>query len=200
MPAPARNAELNALRRLASAARAFVFGQADRAALADAVRMWDRERDALSQLAFASPTGRRHRGGRGGSALQSRSDHPTTAQDPPTDGAPASRSEASTAARVTWLTPYADAFARAYGEPPSAVAIKRMARTCRDLEIQQPRDEVLRRFVIYLAATPARFYSIEHFGNSFQAWRTAGQPAGGTAHDPLPEEDVDAYIARLARQ
>jgi hypothetical protein len=72
-----------------------------------------------------------------------------------------------------------------------------MARTFKDLEIKHPRPEVLRRYVNYLRATPARFYSVEHFSNSWPAW--ASQSGGADPRDARPGETADDYITRVAK-
>jgi hypothetical protein len=100
--------------------------------------------------------------------------------------------------RVTWLTPYYDAYRAAYREPPTAIALGRMARALRQLEIEWPRNEVARRFRNYLAVTPPRFYSVEHFASSFAAW-TSARPSRQDPLEPLPDESPDAYIARVSR-
>jgi hypothetical protein len=102
---------------------------------------------------------------------------------------------------VTWITPYHDAYVAAYGEKPNRVVFARMLRALAPLDKEHGSEEVARRLARYLAETPARFFKIERFGQTFAAWKgAAGRPAAPTDPlDPQPGEDVDAYIARLAR-
>lgn len=198
----ARTDELNALRHVAYVARAFLAGTADRASLDAALADLGRIQERLSRSAFRRE--RRavsHAAGRGGEGGVRTS--PTSKSEPddgttrPTAGEPAERSEAT---RTTWLTPPVDDYKRVYGEPPTPIAIKRMARAFKALEVAAPRDEVFRRFGHYLRATPVRFYSVEHFATTFPAWVQAVPPRkGAPVLDPMPDEDVDAYITRLAR-
>lgn len=77
--------------------------------------------------------------------------------------------------------------------------MRRMARTVKHLEVGAPREEVVRRFTHYLQATPARFYSIEHFAESFAAWTTSNGDAW--KHDRTlqrPTETLDQYATRLS--
>ena len=92
----------------------------------------------------------------------------------------------------TWLSPYLRAYARAFGEPAVASVCGRMAKVLRPLEAQYSTDEIARRFTRYLCATPARFYSIEHFVATFAAWRHAG----GTVPKGRTYETVEEYVQR----
>jgi len=83
-----------------------------------------------------------------------------------------------------------------YGEPPTPRTVKRMARAFKELEARSPRDEIVRRFRNYALATPLRFYSVEHFADTFPAWK---DPVPQGRLDPRPGESPDDYIARVGR-
>jgi len=104
--------------------------------------------------------------------------------------------------RHTWLTPYFQVYREVYRMAPMGVTVSRMARTFKDIEANFPREEVVRRFKLYLTSTPARFYSVEHFCSTFHAWDT--KPAGigrdgKRIPEPLPGETPGDYADRLAR-
>jgi len=130
-------------------------------------------------------------GGKGAHVLESGDDPP----EPAKTIVPTSRSDVSTT-RTTWLTGYYEAYRVAYGEAPTDLSVKRMARTFKTLEIANPRPEVERRFRNYLASTPIRFYSVEHFADTFPGWKDA---APQSRLDPRPGESTDDYIARVGR-
>jgi hypothetical protein len=72
----------------------------------------------------------------------------------------------------TWLSDYLSGYRKAYGESPTQIAIKRMARVFKQLEEEYPREEVVGRFGRYCKETPIRYYSVERFGDVFAAWRS----------------------------
>jgi len=113
-----------------------------------------------------------------------------------------SRANRDKTPRHTWLTPYFQAYREVYRLAPMGVTVGRMARTFKDIEMNFPREEVVRRFKVYLTSTPARFYSVEHFCSTFHAWDT--RPAGvgrdgKRIPEPLPNETPSNYADRLAR-
>lgn len=71
----------------------------------------------------------------------------------------------------TWLSGYMRAFRAAYGEAPTQQAVKRMARTFKELEADFPREEVEARFRRYCVETTMRFYSVERFAVTFPNWK-----------------------------
>jgi hypothetical protein len=80
------------------------------------------------------------------------------------------------------------------------VAVARVARVFKQLEVSMPRQDLARRYENYCRSTPLRFYSVEHFADTLPAWDRAN---GGGAQDALaqrPGESLDAYAARLATQ
>lgn len=101
---------------------------------------------------------------------------------------------------VTWLTPFHDAYEAAYGVKPEPAAMGRMARALKRGVEAHGADLVARAFRAYLAETPVRFYSIERFAeHPPAAWLGRGDAPAPASSDPLPGEDVDAYIARQSR-
>ena len=96
----------------------------------------------------------------------------------------------------TWLSGYLSAYALHTGEPASPVSLKRMARIFAQLEKAYPREEVVRRFTHYLAATPARFYSVERFADTFPMWKYAGgeRPVPQRRYQTADEADRRAGI------
>lgn len=98
------------------------------------------------------------------------------------------------------MSPYLDVYRKHRSENASPITIKRMARTFKQLEVTSPRDEVVRRFAHYMAATPARFYSVERFADTYPDWKDAGRSEStGGRLDPLPNETTDQYIQRQAK-
>lgn len=71
----------------------------------------------------------------------------------------------------TWLSEPMRIFRAAYGESPTQAAIKRMARTFKELEAEQPRPEIHARFARYCADTPLKFWSPERFAVTFANWK-----------------------------
>lgn len=88
-------------------------------------------------------------------------------------------------------------YARCYGENPSPVAVKRMARTFKQLEVVYPRADVVRRFENYLANTTIRYYSVERFADTYAGWNLHRREGGDRRLDQRPGESVDAYAARV---
>ncbi len=134
-------------------------------------------------------------GGKGAHVQESSTDLPGNDSKSDRDSIPVERSETGTT-RTTWLTPYYEAFRSAYGEAPTPLAVKRMARAFKELEVATPRPELVRRFGNYLRSTPGRFYSVEHFGDTLPTWKDA---APQSRLDPRPGESTDDYIARVGR-
>mgnify|MGYP001591421463 CR=1 FL=1 len=93
---------------------------------------------------------------------------------------------------TTWLSPYLRAYARAFGEPAVAAICGRMAKALRPLEAEYSPDEIAVRFTRYLQATPARYYSVEHFVATFPAWRNGY----GVAPPGRRYETVEEYVRR----
>lgn len=104
-------------------------------------------------------------------------------------------------ARRTWLSPYFSAYRQAYKSEPVGVTVGRMARTLKALEIAHPREEVAAHFKNFCASTPARWFSVEKFCDTYPAWdkQHSNSKAKGGPPDPEPGESVDAYIVRLAK-
>lgn len=97
---------------------------------------------------------------------------PTTPTTPTT---PAKRGRAD-----TWLTPYGEAWLdRAGGPLPYA----RAARDLRPLDRAHGPDETLRRWRIYLAATPPAMLSSARFRATWAAWETTAASGGGRRRD-----------------
>lgn len=193
-----QTAERNAL----FVARHFLANHADRNDLRAALAHLDRCLSALSRItAFTSPTSQGV-GGRGGYALNGNlpeNGTPTGHPNQP-DINPAERSEAGTS-KSTWLSVYCTAYREIYGENATQVSVRRMARTFKQLEEEQPRDEVVARFRRYLSQTPARFYSVEHFAASFAGWRNGAHDPDAWKRDPTafrPGETDEAYIRRTS--
>lgn len=189
--ADARSAELLSLRQVADAACAFIRGTGDREALERAVEGYEKlPRKGVLRVRRA----------RGVGGLTSYSEGtPPQAPKSTEDPNPTSRSDVSTP-RTTWLTPYIDAYTKHYSERPSPVSIKRMARTFKDMETFFPRAEILQRFTAYLASNPGRYYSVEHFANTYAEWSVERRTADRRRDDltPLPNETTDQYMARVA--
>lgn len=198
----ARSDEVAALRHVAYAAVALLDGTADRTSLRDALRAWQQSAKALARQAFRN--GKQVVGGRGGSALPpAQSPKSRTATKAETVQKPTERSEVSTPGqpRTTWLSQYCQAYRDVYCEPAPPLAIRRMAKMFKELEVTSPREEVVRRFRHYCAATPSRFYSVEHFATTFPGWKDP-VTSERTRHDPLeplPGESGDAYLVRVTR-
>lgn len=119
-----------------------------------------------------------------------------TALTPQEGSEPTSRSDVSTGGK-TWLSEYMRVYARCYGENPSPVAVKRMARTFKQLEVVYPRADVVRRFENYLANTTIRYYSVERFADTYAGWNLHRREGGDRRLDQRPGESVDAYAARV---
>lgn len=98
---------------------------------------------------------------------------------------------------ATDLTEYGDIWFDAYegSEPPWG----EMGRVLLPWEKPLGRSEVLRRFRIYCAETPARFASATRFGNTIGTWiKSTKQAAAADPMEQMPGESLDAYTARLA--
>lgn len=200
--------EMTSLRHLASVVRLFVVERATRTELEQALGTWE---SAVARVA-KPPRARRQNsgtdvGGLGGSLLtdlQPTSESSVNRSTPESSQATAERSEASTAPesgpRTTWLTGYCTAYERAYGEAPTSLAIKRMARPFKALEVRAPRAECERRFGLYCEATPIRFYSVERFADTWPAWSGAPAASDWRRDRTLqrPGENLDQYEHRLA--
>lgn len=143
------------------------------------------------------------RGGRGGYVLQGGESPPGRHLQAPES--PTERSEVSTSPGSrprTWLSDYIDAYHAGFGEAPSPVAIKRLARTFKALEVHLPQGDLVARFQRYCRETPLRFYSVEHFANTLPAWKDGAEDREAWKRDPTaprPGESTDAYITRIAR-
>lgn len=98
--------------------------------------------------------------------------------------------------KITWMTPYYDAYQRTYGMAPSKIACSRIGRVIRPLDAEHGVDAVAPAYLRYCQATPIRFYSAERFAETYPAWTQpdAGQPRD--PNEPRPGEDIDAYIRR----
>lgn len=193
-------AERNAL----FVARHFVANHADRNDLRAALAHLDSCLSKLSRIAaFTSPTSQGV-GGRGGYVLKAGDPSETGTNHREPDSKlpnPAERSEAGTS-RSTWVSPYCAAYREIYGEQPTNVMIRRMARTMKQLEAEYPQEEIINRLRRYLSQTHLRFYSVEHFASTFAAWRVGAPDPEAWRHDPTafrPDETHEAYISRQVR-
>ena len=105
----------------------------------------------------------------------------------------------------TWLSSYLSSYRKAYGENATSLAIKRMGKVFRELELEHPRAEIAQRFLNYCRGTELRYYSAERFAVVFPAWRDApvataavcvhhaDRPAVATlSRNPLCRECFDA--------
>lgn len=190
-----------ALQRVAAAIHALLAGTADPLVHAVTSRDWGRARRAL---VGAKMYGLSTRGGLGGLSLNSESSLPSELplkhrNQESQAGDPREETENAAAPRTTWLTPACQHYRLAYGEPPTPVTIHRMARTFKRLEEQHPREEVQRRYGHYVRATPIKFYSVEHFADTWPRWAVAQADERRNGDDPYPGESVDSYASRLAR-
>jgi hypothetical protein len=94
------------------------------------------------------------------------------------------------------FAPYFDAYKEAYGMGPTPQALGRLAREMKRLEEEHGAGLVGKAFRNYVNSTPAQFYSIARFMDTLPAW-TGSAPSGRRdVLDPLPGEDVDAYLRR----
>lgn len=137
-------------------------------------------------------------GGEGGYALQR---HRNTKRRTTSKSQPgtAEQREASTP-RITWLSGYIGAYQLGYREAPSPMAIRRMGRAFKELEVAMPREELVTRFARYCTHTPLKYYSVEHFGETLPNWREGGYAQEMAKQDkdaPRPGESTDAYLTRL---
>jgi hypothetical protein len=95
-----------------------------------------------------------------------------------------------------WFGPYFGAYKEAYGMAPTRQAIGRMVPTLKALEGEHGAELTATAYRAYVIATPAQFYSVARFAETFPAW-TGSAPSGRRGVlDPLPGEDADAYLRR----
>lgn len=102
-------------------------------------------------------------------------------------------------AKITWMTPYYEAYQETYGMAPSKVACGRIGRALRPLDEEHGVDVVAPAFRRYCQATPIRFYSAERFADTFPGWLKDETPASRDPIEPRAGEDIDAYIRRQAQ-
>jgi len=76
--------------------------------------------------------------------------------------------------RVTWMTPYWDAWIEVYGgEPPAG----QLAEYIKPLDEKHGADRVVAHLRNFMAVTPARFVSLKRFVETFGSWeRPQGDP------------------------
>lgn len=99
-------------------------------------------------------------------------------------------------ARLTWLTPFWNAWIDEYGDEPDG---GRLASGLAPLVRRHDPATVLEHWRNYLGSTELRFVSPRRFAETFPAWgrRRLGTPADPL--DQLPGESIDDYAARLSR-
>lgn len=86
--------------------------------------------------------------------------------------------------RVTWITPFADAWQEMYGGPmPIEPALKPLKSAC---DLLGP-EEALRRWEFYLDATPGRFANAARFASTLAEWVPSGK-AGTAGAIPVTDE------------
>lgn len=212
----ARTDEIAAARDVAWTAQAFVQGTATRGELELALRVWHSRRSKLSKQAF-------RRTGRAGAPASSgdtvSQDASLVKQDPghtetliltPEETRDlaagkkprrlmdrvAAQEENGKKVRNTWLSPYGEAWKEQYGGEP---VWGQLARSLKPVHDSLGAEEALRRWRAYLVDTPARFASPTRFASIVGEYAVGAVRGPRTASDPLPGENVDAYIARVGR-
>lgn len=115
------------------------------------------------------PPGREdiNRGRRGGS--RSKKHH----KQSPTNGTPKTK--------VSWLTPYWDAWKDAYGGRPNGGMLSRVLKPVHD---EHGEADVLRRWRYYLKETPATYVNVHRFVSTFGEWEPKPEPMSPLSIDP----------------
>ena len=92
--------------------------------------------------------------------------------------------------KVTWLTPYFDAWHTRYGGTmPCGV----VAKVLKPLEAEHGPEETLRRWIVYLTSTDGRFVSPARFASTWGEW-------GRLAPVKAPLSRYEATVTELADQ
>lgn len=106
---------------------------------------------------------------------------------------PESRSSARVP-RVTWLTPYHNAWAAVYGGKPNG---GQMAKALKPLHDEHGLDKTLAHFRNYLASTEAPYASPAKFAATFGAWERPREDRQRDPRDARPGESPDEYLRRI---
>ena len=97
----------------------------------------------------------------------------------------ASRTQQGDPSKVTWLTPYWDAWIDAYGGKPSAGILSKALKPVHD---EHGEAEVLRRWQHYLGRTPAEYANPHRFASTFGRWEPKPEPMSPLSIDPSTVE------------
>lgn len=199
--APAARDHMRALVDLFSVVGLFLNGRADEESLRAAHKRVQDVRVRIADGAFRGsqggfPTASEAVGGGGATpqnGAQESGEPPRTSRSRKSE----STSERSEEKGRSWLSEYGEAWKARYGTP--VVPWGQLAKALGELH-KADKDETLRRFRNYLAATPGRFANPFRFAQTFGEW--AGARDLRETRDPLDQldgEDLDAYVARLHR-
>lgn len=96
--------------------------------------------------------------------------------------------------RATWMTPFSIAWQERYGGP---MPVQPSVRPFRCLLASHAKEEVLRRWVIYLDATEGSYASAARFASTFGEWERPPTLSRNGRHRAEPE--VDPFTAGLRR-
>jgi hypothetical protein len=103
--------------------------------------------------------------------------------------------------KPTWLSPFARAWCAAFSTPVAPLG--EIARSFGPLVREYTGPEVERRWGLYLADALAddggRYASPARFAKTFGRWARPTGRRNADPLEPLPGEDVDAYILRVGR-
>lgn len=111
-------------------------------------------------------------------------------QDPPPEGT----TPTAKAPRETWITPYYDDWVNAYGGEPNC---GQLAKYLKPLHDKHGLEKTRAHWCNYLASTAADHVSPARFASTFGSWDHPHSNARPDSQAPRPNEDPDAYIARI---
>lgn len=101
--------------------------------------------------------------------------------DKTTSRSRASRTQQGDPSKVTWLTPYWDAWIDAYGgKPPGGM----LAKALKLVHDEHGEADVLRRWRYYLKETPATYVNVHRFVSTFGEWEPRDEPMSQFSVDP----------------